>query len=80
MEKRHPQDPILAAIASCLDGANATQPEDVGGAPGYADFLEVILDPSHCEHHTMREWYGDDFEPNRVDLFAVNRDLEKLKV
>jgi hypothetical protein len=47
VEKRHPPDPILSASALCLTGANAAPPEDVGGAPGYADFLEAILDPDH---------------------------------
>ena len=27
----------------CLGGQNACPPEDVGGVPGYADFLEAIV-------------------------------------
>ena len=80
MEKRHPPDPILSASALCLAGANAAPPEDVGGAPGYADFLEAILDPNHPEHQATREWCGEDFEPGRFDLSAVNERLERLKV
>ena len=55
-------------------------PEDVGGAPGYADFLEAILDPNHPEHLAMREWCGEDFEPGCFDLSGVNERLERLKV
>ena len=80
MEKRHPPDPILSACALCLTGANAAPPEDVGGAPGYADFLEAILDPDHPEHHAMRAWCGEDFEPGHFDLSAVNERLERLRV
>lgn len=80
MEKRHQPDPILSASALCLDGANATPPEDVGGAPGYADFLEAILDLNHREHHAMWAWCGQDFEFRPPDLSAVNESLEGLKV
>lgn len=80
VEKRHPPDPILSASALCLTGANAAPPEDVGGAAGYADFLEAILDPDHPEHHAMRAWCGEAFEPGRFDLSEVNERLERLKV
>ena len=80
VEKRHPPDPILSACALCLTGANAAPPEDVGGAPGYADFLEAILDPDHPEHHAIRAWCGEDFEPGLFDLSAVNERLERLRV
>ena len=40
--------------AVCLDGQRACPPEDVGGTPGYAEFLEVLADPDHEEH----EHYG----------------------
>ncbi len=80
VEKRFPPDLELAARAFCLDGANATPPEDVGGAPGYADFLEAILDPQHPEHDDMRNWYAGDFDPAHFDLIALNRSLAGLKI
>ena len=52
----------------------------MGGAPGYTDFLEAILDPDHPEHQEMRAWCGEDFEPGHFDLSAVNERLERLKV
>ena len=34
-------------VPYCLDGANACPPEDVGGGPDYAEFLEAMADPKH---------------------------------
>lgn len=34
----------------CLAGENACPPEDVGGPPGYMDFLQTIRDPNHEQH------------------------------
>ncbi|WP_245283365.1 plasmid pRiA4b ORF-3 family protein [Bradyrhizobium sp. WSM2793] len=30
--------------------------EDVGGAPGYAEYLDASGDPTHLEHENMRLW------------------------
>lgn len=42
--------PQAAFSVQCIAGENACPPEDVGGAPGYADFLAAIADPRHAEH------------------------------
>jgi hypothetical protein len=42
-------------------------PEDVGGLWGYAEFLDVIRDPTHERHAELKEWVGCDFDPNHVD-------------
>jgi hypothetical protein len=47
----------------CLDGARRCPPEDVGGTPGYMNFLEAISDPAHPEHGEMLEWIGGHFNP-----------------
>ncbi len=51
----------------CVGGRRACPPEDCGGVPGYERLLEIVADPSHEEFETMREWLGDDFEPENFD-------------
>ena len=78
VEKRHPPDPILSASALCLTSANAAPPEDVGGAPGYADFLEAMADPEHEEHDRMLEWYGGKFDPDEAEIGRILDNFERL--
>jgi hypothetical protein len=63
----------------CLAGANACPPEDVGGYPGYAEFLEVLADPTHEEHTSMLIWAGGAFDPKAFDLAEINRRLATIK-
>ena len=49
------------------DGARRCPPEDVGGPPGFMEFLEAVLDPGHEEHAPMTEWYGGPFDPEDID-------------
>ena len=64
----------------CTAGENACPPEDVGGYPGYADFLESIADPKHEEHADMMAWIGRPFDPTAFDLAGTNRHLSTIKV
>ncbi|AJY27280.1 MULTISPECIES: plasmid pRiA4b ORF-3 family protein [Burkholderia] len=63
----------------CLDGQNACPPEDVGGVPGYADFLGAITDPTHEEHDHFLEWCGGSFDPAAFDLVLANQRLSEVK-
>lgn len=63
----------------CLDGANACPPDDVGGPPGYIDFLEAISDPHHPEHEDMLDWCGGGFDPVAFDLDHVNKQFQRIK-
>ena len=47
----------------CIQGKRACPPEDCGGAWGYEDFLEIIMDPTHEQYEEMIEWVGGEFEP-----------------
>ena len=78
VEKALPPDPGLRSPV-CLDGRNACPPEDVGGAPGYVDFLEAINDPSHEEHDHFLEWCGGRFDPDAFDLDLANQRLFEVK-
>ena len=50
---------------ACIDGARAAPPEDVGGPPGYLDFLEAMANPMHPGHADAIKWYGGKFEPEQ---------------
>lgn len=62
-----------AQYPRCIAGSRGGPPEDSGGAPGYAEFLEAWREPSHPEHKEMRRWAGRRFDPERFDLEAVNK-------
>lgn len=47
-------------------------PEDVGGSPGYANFLEVLANPRNPEHLDYLQWVGGFWDP-------VNFPLEPLQ-
>jgi hypothetical protein len=64
-EKQQSKYPI------CLDGARACPPEDIGGVPGYENFLEAINDKSHEEHEEFLEWVGGKFDPEKFDSKKV---------
>jgi len=60
----------------CLAGENACPPEDVGGSPGYALFLEVLGNRRHEQHEDMVRWVGGVFDPKGFDLNRLNRDFK----
>lgn len=60
---------------TCIDGARARPPEDVGGIAGYERFLEVIGDPKDPEHRETRRWCGGHFDPEWFDLATVDKDV-----
>jgi len=64
----------------CLAGRNACPPEDVGGAPGYSEFLEAINDPTHEEHQQMIDWCGGSFDSDAFDLDAASQRLFEIKL
>jgi hypothetical protein len=66
--------------AVCLDGQRACPPEDVGGSPGYEEFLRVLADPHHEEHEHLMRWSGGHFDPEDFSLAATNIALQRLRV
>jgi hypothetical protein len=61
-----------------LEATGRCPPEDVGGAPGYADYLEAIADPAHPEHEAMLRWGPDGFDPNVIDRKALDAAVDAL--
>ena len=54
-----------------LDGARCGPPEDVGGVPGYYEFLEAVTSPRHPARRRMIEWYGGVYDPDDIDDFTI---------
>lgn len=73
LEKVLPFDTRIT-LPQCIEGSRACPPENVGGPPGYATFLEAIDDPYHPEHKSMLEWIGPEFgfDPEHLDLAETN--------
>jgi hypothetical protein len=72
IETRLPSDPA-APRAVLVAGESACPPENCGGVYRYANLLEVLKDPDHEDYEEMREWLGDDFDPNMFDFAAHAR-------
>jgi hypothetical protein len=53
-------------------------PEDVGGFPGYEQFLDAIADPAHPEHDDLKEWYGGTFDANQPETQDLKLDVLKF--
>ena len=61
-----------------IDAKGRRPPEDIGGPPGYAEFLEAMADPNHDRHAEFTDWYDADFDPNAVDVPAIQQQLSVL--
>lgn len=46
-----------------VDGERREPPEDVGGPPGFEQFLEAMAKPRHPEHKSVLQWYGRHLNP-----------------
>ena len=63
----------------CIGGENACPPEDVGGSPGYEEFLVALADPKHPEHRHLKEWIGGSFDPTAFSVDEVNERLNSTE-
>jgi hypothetical protein len=77
LEKRLPAAPNMV-YPICIDGQLACPPEDCGGIPGFYDLLDAPRDPAHEQHQELRDWVGDDYDPEAFSIETVNRILTRL--
>lgn len=70
VEKILPVDPTQS-YPRCLAGKRACPPEDCGGIWNYGALVEILANPDHPEYENMRDFVGDEFDPNEFDLNAV---------
>jgi hypothetical protein len=76
-EQTMPANEIVKAPV-CLGGERRCPPEDVGGVPGYEEFLEAILDPAQENYDQFVRWAGGHFQ-DEFDLKAVNKKLSRMR-
>jgi hypothetical protein len=70
LERVLPREPGVS-YPRCIDGRRRCPPEDVGGVPGYEEFLEAVRDPEHEEHEQYLTWVGGSFDPAAFSAEAV---------
>lgn len=75
LEKVLPFDAERHRAPLVTAGRRACPPEDCGGVYGFYRMLAVLRDENAPEHEAMREWVGDDFDPDDFDVAVVNRYL-----
>ena len=58
-----------------VEGARRAPPEDVGGMPGFEDFVQAIGNRRNPRHRELIDWhhecYGEAFDPDTVDELAA---------
>ncbi len=52
-----------------LDGDRSCPPEDCGGGTGYANVVDILLDPTHEDFSETREWAFN------AEVFYVGRSM-----
>jgi len=61
-----------------IEGLRRAPPEDVGGIPGFEEFLEAMIKPRHPDRRRLVTWYGRVFDPDDIDASAINARMAKL--
>jgi hypothetical protein len=61
-----------------IEGGGRCPPEDVGGLPGFYNFLEAIEDPEHPDHEELLDWHGGPFDPSDLDDGVINKRFARL--
>lgn len=66
------------AYPRLLKATGACPPEDVGGAWGYENFLEVLTDPDHEQHEEIAHWFGGTFDPDDAQISKIVNQFDQL--
>jgi hypothetical protein len=77
VETVEPSD-VSGTWCEVLDGARACPPEDVGGAPGYLDFLASLQQSESKEGRSALVWAGGSFNPELFDRRAANAAVQRI--
>jgi len=60
----------------CIDGERACPPEDVGGIPGYEEYVVAMFDPTHDNHDAFMQWRGP-YDPEKFDKVQATKRMQK---
>ena len=63
----------------CIDGARACPPEDCGGIGGYENFCDIMKKKKGNEYKEMKEWCGNDYDPEEFDPSKIKFDNPKKR-
>lgn len=74
LEKGLPVEPNMA-YPRCTGGRGACPPEDCGGIGGFYNLLEALQNPRHPQHEELLEWVGEEYDPKKFSIEAINRIL-----
>jgi hypothetical protein len=64
----------------CLAGKRNAPPEDSGGVWGYADALKCLKSKKGRSYEELREWYGEDFDPEHFNLQEMKAALDPYNI
>ncbi len=78
LEKIFPDDNDFRSFL-CVGGRRATPPEDCGGPYGYQELLEILENPSHPEHEEMKEWVGEEINPEIIKSQMTKMTLKEIE-
>ena len=60
-------------------GERRGPPEDCGGPFGYLEFVDAMSDPAHPDHDDVMDWHGERFDPEDIELDAVEAMLGRIR-
>lgn len=61
-----------------IDGERTTPPEDVGGPPGFMDFVEAMAKPRHPQRKDLVRWYGGPFNPVNFGADRISESIRSI--
>lgn len=77
VETVEPSD-VSGTWCEVIDGARACPPEDVGGVPGYLDFLASLQQSESKVSRSALVWAGGSFNPDLFDRRAANAAVQRI--
>lgn len=76
-------DDYYFGYPTLLAGAETAPPEDVGGVPGFYEFLKAYQNPKHPEHNSMKQWaksqYFREYDPTWINQWLKTVSYKKTE-